>query len=82
MTAPLLSSVADHARAALCQQEEIEQLYLVANYARIAAELCELGDGPGSDYALRRMGAHARAAISARNHLLGKDDDDAGGAAL
>lgn len=59
----------------LSQQELLEQLGLVAVYAGIAQQLVEIGDSAGSDYALRRMGAHARAAIVARNFLNDKDAD-------
>jgi hypothetical protein len=69
--------IAETTRSALCHEELLEQLALVNIYSRVAHELTEIGDGPGADYALRRMGAHARAAIVARNHLAGKDDAEA-----
>lgn len=65
--APNLGAVND----VLCHQEMHEQLGLVAVYAGIAQQMLEVGDASGADYALRRMGAHARAAIQARNHLTG-----------
>jgi hypothetical protein len=71
--------VADAMRSVLCHEEMIEQLGLVAIYAGIAQQLVEVGDAAGSDYAIRRMGAHARAAVIARNHLKG-DDAEAGAA--
>jgi hypothetical protein len=60
-------------RNTLCHQEMIEQLGLVAVYASIAQQMPEIGDEPGSDYAMRRAGAHMRAAIVARNHLKEND---------
>ena len=69
--------VSDATREVLCHEELLEQLGLVAIYAGIAQQLVEVGDAAGSDYALRRMGAHARAAIVARNHLKGDDAEAA-----
>ncbi len=62
-------------RDALCHQEMIEQLGLVAIYAGIAQQMIDVGDEPGADYALRRMGSHARAVIGARNHLKAKESE-------
>ena len=66
-----------NARDVLCHQEMIEQLGLVVIYAGIAQQMIELGDEPGADYALRRIGAHARAAIVARNHLKSDNKTEA-----
>jgi hypothetical protein len=70
-----IASAANLTRQVLSLEELLEQLGLVAVYARIAQQLVEVGDAAGRDYAMRRMGAHARAAIVARNHLVGKEDE-------
>ena len=67
MNAPDIGGVRD----VLCHAEMIEQLGLVAIYAGVAELMIDVGDEPGADYALRRMSAHARAVIVARNHLKG-----------
>ncbi len=64
-------------REALCHQDMIEQLGLIAVYAGIAQQLLDVGDAAGADYALRRMSAHARAAIAAGNHLNGEKKPEA-----
>ncbi len=78
MNAPLTDIGAIGVADVLCHQEMIEQLGLVAVYAGIAQQMVEVGDEPGADYAMRRMGAHARAAIIARNHVKATDETEAG----
>lgn len=75
MNAPLPKSVGIF--DAICHQELHEQLGLVAVYANVAQQMLEVGDAAGADYALRRMGAHARAAITARNQLNGNNKTEA-----
>jgi|HubBroStandDraft_5_1064220.scaffolds.fasta_scaffold2494329_2 hypothetical protein len=64
-------------RDALCHQEMLEQLGLVAIYADVAQQMVEIGDESGADYALRRMATHAKAAITARNHLRAPSQTEA-----
>jgi len=72
MNAPAIS--ADIARRELSRAELIEDLWQVEFYADVCRAMTENADDAGAAYALRKMAAYARAAITARNHYAGDDD--------
>ncbi len=80
MTAPR-NYGADATRELLRRDELVEHLGWVEFYAHIAREMAGVDDAAGADYGLRKMAAHARAAIAVRNHFADAAKSDEASAA-